>query len=90
MPFLVQWCTTLYHGAPGVDNNRDDHHDTVIVMVIMKLMDGMSNADPHGPKGERAACGVFGSPPFFVRDQTFFGNDRLDFVRVGGNLRRNR
>jgi 2-hydroxychromene-2-carboxylate isomerase len=44
-------------------------------------MDGMSNADPHGPKGERAACGVFGSPPFFVGDQMFFGNDRLEFVR---------
>jgi 2-hydroxychromene-2-carboxylate isomerase len=23
---------------------------------------------------------VFGFPTFFVRDQMFFGNDRLDFV----------
>ncbi len=27
-----------------------------------------------------AERGVFGSPTFFVRDQMFFGNDRLDFV----------
>ncbi len=27
-----------------------------------------------------AERGVFGSPTFFVRDQIFFGNDRLDFV----------
>jgi 2-hydroxychromene-2-carboxylate isomerase len=29
---------------------------------------------------EGAERGVFGSPTFFVRDQMFFGNDRLDFV----------
>ena len=29
---------------------------------------------------EAAERGVFGSPSFFVRDQMFFGNDRLDFV----------
>jgi 2-hydroxychromene-2-carboxylate isomerase len=27
-----------------------------------------------------AERGVFGSPTFFVRDEMFFGNDRLDFV----------
>jgi len=27
-----------------------------------------------------AQRGVFGSPTFFVGDQMFFGNDRLDFV----------
>jgi 2-hydroxychromene-2-carboxylate isomerase len=29
---------------------------------------------------DAADRGVFGSPTFFVRDQMFFGNDRLDFV----------
>jgi 2-hydroxychromene-2-carboxylate isomerase len=29
---------------------------------------------------EAAERGVFGSPSFFVGDQMFFGNDRLDFV----------
>ncbi len=29
---------------------------------------------------EAAERGVFGSPTFFVGDQMFFGNDRLDFV----------
>jgi 2-hydroxychromene-2-carboxylate isomerase len=29
---------------------------------------------------EAAERGVFGSPTFFVHDQMFFGNDRLDFV----------
>jgi 2-hydroxychromene-2-carboxylate isomerase len=29
---------------------------------------------------EAAERGAFGSPTFFVRDQMFFGNDRLDFV----------
>ena len=27
-----------------------------------------------------AQRGVFGSPTFFVGDQMFFGNDRLDFI----------
>jgi 2-hydroxychromene-2-carboxylate isomerase len=27
-----------------------------------------------------AARGMFGSPPLFVSDQMFLGNDRLDFV----------
>jgi 2-hydroxychromene-2-carboxylate isomerase len=29
---------------------------------------------------EAAERGVFGSPTFFVREQMFFGNDRIDFV----------
>lgn len=29
-----------------------------------------------------AAAGVFGVPTFFVDDEMFFGNDRLDFVRM--------
>jgi len=29
---------------------------------------------------DAAQRGVFGSPSFFVRNQMFFGNDRLDFV----------
>jgi 2-hydroxychromene-2-carboxylate isomerase len=28
-----------------------------------------------------AERGVFGSPSFFVGDDMFFGNDRLDFLR---------
>lgn len=28
-----------------------------------------------------AARGVFGAPTFFIEDDMFFGNDRLDFVR---------
>jgi 2-hydroxychromene-2-carboxylate isomerase len=32
---------------------------------------------------ERAvACGVFGVPTFFVDDEMFFGNDRLDFIKA--------
>jgi 2-hydroxychromene-2-carboxylate isomerase len=34
---------------------------------------------------EAAERGVFGSPTFFVRDQMFFGNDRLDFVIEAAN-----
>jgi len=30
---------------------------------------------------EAASRGVFGAPTFFVSDQMFFGNDRLDFLR---------
>ncbi len=26
--------------------------------------------------------GVFGAPTFFVDDEMFFGNDRLDFVKT--------
>jgi 2-hydroxychromene-2-carboxylate isomerase len=31
---------------------------------------------------EAVARGVFGAPTFFVGDQMFFGQDRLDFVRA--------
>ena len=34
---------------------------------------------------EAAERGVFGSPTFFVHDQMFFGNDRLDFVIEAAN-----
>jgi len=34
---------------------------------------------------EAAERGVFGSPTFFIRDQMFFGNDRLDFVIEAAN-----
>ncbi len=43
-------------------------------------------ADPDVKKAlrettdEAVARGVFGAPTFFVGDQMFFGNDRLDFV----------
>ena len=30
--------------------------------------------------GAAAERGVFGSPTFFVGEEMFFGNDRLDFV----------
>jgi 2-hydroxychromene-2-carboxylate isomerase len=30
---------------------------------------------------EAVARGVFGAPGFFVGEQMFFGQDRLDFVR---------
>ncbi|MGZ5240589.1 MAG: DsbA family protein, partial [Caldimonas sp.] len=30
---------------------------------------------------EAVARGVFGAPTFFVGDDMFFGQDRLDFVR---------
>ena len=30
---------------------------------------------------EAVARGAFGAPTFFVGDEMFFGNDRLDFVR---------
>jgi 2-hydroxychromene-2-carboxylate isomerase len=34
---------------------------------------------------EAAERGAFGSPTFFVGDQMFFGNDRLDFVIEAAN-----
>jgi 2-hydroxychromene-2-carboxylate isomerase len=34
---------------------------------------------------EAAERGVFGSPTFFIHDQMFFGNDRLDFVIEAAN-----
>jgi 2-hydroxychromene-2-carboxylate isomerase len=37
---------------------------------------------------EAVARGVFGAPTFFVGDQMFFGQDRLDFVRAALLARR--
>lgn len=38
-------------------------------------------AELEANTAEAARRGVFGSPTFFVGDDMFFGNDRLDFVR---------
>lgn len=49
------------------------------------LADKMDNSEIEAAleaaNSAAAARGVFGSPSFFVGDDMFFGNDRLDFLR---------
>jgi 2-hydroxychromene-2-carboxylate isomerase len=49
--------------------------------ALLKLADEARYGEQLDKATEAAAQrGVFGSPTFFVGDQMFFGNDRLDFV----------
>lgn len=50
--------------------------------AILALVDDQSIVDGLRSRGQRAADrGVFGAPTFFVGEEMYFGNDRLDFVR---------
>ena len=42
--------------------------------------DAVVKAELRATTEEAVARGTFGAPTFFVGDQMFFGNDRLDFV----------
>lgn len=50
------------------------------------LADQMDNAEMdsalEAANAAAAERGVFGSPSYFVEDEMFFGNDRLDFLRA--------
>jgi len=50
--------------------------------AILALVDDQSTVDALKHSDQRAADrGVFGAPTFFVGEDMYFGNDRLDFVR---------
>ncbi len=42
--------------------------------------DAAVKAELRATTEEAVARGAFGAPTFFVADEMFFGNDRLDFV----------
>lgn len=49
---------------------------------ILKIAADDATADMLAQNAKDAAArGVFGAPTFFVGDEMFFGNDRLEFVR---------
>lgn len=50
--------------------------------AILALVDDQSTVDALKSSDQLAADrGVFGAPTFFVGEEMYFGNDRLDFVR---------
>ena len=53
--------------------------------LLRQAVEGEFLARLDRQTSEAAERGVFGSPTFFVRDQMFFGNDRLDFVIEAAN-----
>jgi len=55
----------------GIDVDIWAHADSKVIR------ERLASCDEHA-----AVRGVFGVPTFFVGDEMFFGNDRLDFVRA--------
>jgi 2-hydroxychromene-2-carboxylate isomerase len=50
---------------------------------LWRLADDPSIRDRMAEQTQKIADrGVFGAPTFFVDDEMFFGNDRLDFVKT--------
>jgi 2-hydroxychromene-2-carboxylate isomerase len=73
------------------NGERDLGQTTEVIALLnragldgVKLLDRAGSADVVARLDEAtqaaAERGVFGSPSFFVGDELFFGNDRLDFV----------
>jgi len=74
-------------------NNQNLGDDEVVAKIVSSagldaealLADATSDAVKEELKNnteEAVRRGVFGAPTFFVGDEMFFGNDRLDFVRA--------
>jgi 2-hydroxychromene-2-carboxylate isomerase len=51
------------------------------VTVLEEIVGDEVKAELRANSDEAVARGVFGAPTFFVGEEMFFGNDRLDFVR---------
>lgn len=51
------------------------------VTVLEEITSDDVKAELRANSDEAVERGVFGAPTFFVGDEMFFGNDRLDFVR---------
>jgi 2-hydroxychromene-2-carboxylate isomerase len=87
---IIPYCTAIYH-AIWVDSLNLNDPATVgqaLVkagfdpMAMMALANAQSTKDALKAATEEAvARGVFGAPTFFVGQQMFWGQDRIDFVR---------
>ncbi len=87
---FIPYCTAIYH-AIWVDSLNLNDPATVgqalakagfDPMAMMALATAQSTKDALKAATEEAvARGVFGAPTFFVGEQMFWGQDRLDFVR---------
>ena len=73
-------------------HDRDLSDNETLIQIVSdagldaeKLMDDISDQsikdELKNNTEEAVRRGVFGAPTFFVGDEMFFGNDRLDFVR---------
>jgi 2-hydroxychromene-2-carboxylate isomerase len=87
---FIPYCQAVYH-AIWVDALNLNDPTTVgqalakagfDPMAMMALANAQSTKDALKAATETAvARGVFGAPTFFVGEQMFWGQDRLDFVR---------
>jgi 2-hydroxychromene-2-carboxylate isomerase len=87
---FIPYCTAIYH-AIWVDSLNLNDPATVgqalakagfDPMAMMALANAQSTKDALKTATETAvARGVFGAPTFFVGEQMFWGQDRMDFVR---------
>ena len=79
--FNALWQNSLNLGDPGVLAAvlAEAGLDTAAFMAL--VADPEVKAALVATTEEAVARGVFGAPTFFVGEQMFFGQDRLDFVR---------
>jgi 2-hydroxychromene-2-carboxylate isomerase len=87
---FMPYCTAIYH-AIWVDSKNLNDPSTVGQVLhatgfdpaaMVALANAQSTKDALKAATEEAvARGVFGAPTFFVGEQMFWGQDRLDFVR---------
>jgi 2-hydroxychromene-2-carboxylate isomerase len=91
---FLPYCSAVYH-AIWVDSENLNDPATIgkalskagfDPMAMMALANAQNTKDALKAATEEAvARGVFGAPTFFVGEQMFWGQDRLDFVREALN-----
>lgn len=65
----------------GVLKNIIDQQQLNADKLMTKASDNSIKDELKSNTNEAVARGVFGAPTFFIDDEMFFGNDRLDFVQ---------
>jgi len=89
-PLFMEYCTAMFRAIWVDAQNMNDPATVASVLqsagfdapALLALAGDQSVKDKLKADTEAAvARGIFGAPTFFVGDQMFWGQDRLDFVR---------
>lgn len=89
-PRFMDYCTAMFRAIWVEAQNMNDTATVASVLqaagfdapALLALASEQAVKDKLKAQTEEAvARGVFGAPTFFVADQMFWGQDRLDFVR---------
>lgn len=78
--FQAMWVDCLPMGAPEIYSETLTNAGLDAEMFAEGIKDPAIKEKLLGYTAQAAERGVFGAPTFFVGDEMFFGQDRLDFV----------